>query len=40
MLAKILIKEEENFIELMVEVPIPLEKACVALFMGASSFQS
>ena len=40
MLAEILIKEKENFIELMVEIPIKLKKACVILSMGASSLQS
>ena len=37
MLAKILIMEKENSVELMVEIPITLEKACVTLSMGASS---
>ena len=40
MLAKILIKEKENFIELMAEILIKLEKACVTLSMGASGLQS
>ena len=40
MLAEILIKENENCIELMVEIPIKLKKACVTLSMGASSLQS
>ena len=39
MLAKILIKGKENSIELMVEVPVTLEKACVTLSMGESNFQ-
>ena len=40
MLAKILIKEKENSIELMVEILINLEKACVTLSMGASNRQT
>ena len=40
MLAKILIKGKENSIELMVEMPFTLEKACVTLSIGASNFQS
>ena len=40
MLAKILIKHKDNSIELMVEMPITLERACVTLSMGASNFQS
>ena len=40
MLVEIIIKEKENYIELMVEMPIKLKKACVTLSMGASSLQS
>ena len=40
MLVKILIKGKENYIELMVEMSITLERACVTLSMGASNFQS
>ena len=40
MLAKILIKEIDNSIELMVKIQITLEKACVTLFMGASILKS
>ena len=40
MLVEILFKEKENCIELMVEIPIKLKKACVTLSMGASSLQS
>ena len=40
MLAKILIKDKENSIELMVEMPVTLERACVTPSMGASNFQS
>ena len=36
-LAQILIKEREDSNELQIEVPIVLERACVTLFMGASS---
>ena len=36
-LAHILIKEIEDSNELHIEVPIVLEKACVTLYMGASS---
>ena len=40
MLAKILIKGKENSIELMVEMPVTLERVCVTLSTGASNFQS
>ena len=40
MLVEILIKEKNNFIELIVEIPIKLNKACVTLSMGASRLQS
>ena len=40
MLAKILIKGEDNYIELMVEMSVTLEKAWVTLSMGASILQS
>ena len=40
MLAKILIKGKEHSIELMVEMPITLERACGTLSMRASNFQS
>ena len=40
MLANILIMGKDNSIELMVEMPITLERACVTLSMGASNFQS
>ena len=40
MLAKILIKGKENSIELMVEMEVTLEKACITLSMGVSNFQS
>ena len=36
----ILIKDKENSIELMVEMSVTLERACVTLSMGASNFQS
>ena len=39
MLAEILIKEKDNCIELMVEIPIKLKKAYVTLSIGASSLQ-
>ena len=39
-LAKILIKRKENSIELVVEMPVTSEKACVTLSMGANNFQS
>ena len=39
-LAYILIKEIEHSNELQIEVPIALEKACIILSMGASSFKS
>ena len=34
MLAQIIIKEREDYNELMIEVPIVLEKACVTFFYG------
>ena len=40
MLVKILIKDKENSIELMVEMSVTLERACVTLYIGASNFQS
>ena len=40
MLAESLIKEKENCIELMIEIPIKLKKACVTLSMRVSSLQS
>ena len=40
MLAKILTKDKENSIELMVEMLVTLESACVTLSMEASNFQS
>ena len=39
MFAKILIKGKENSIELMDEMSVTLEKACVTLSMGISNFQ-
>ena len=38
MLAKILIKSKENSIELMVEMLVTLERACVTLSMEVSNF--
>ena len=40
MLAEILIKDKENCVELMVEIPIKLKKVFVTLLMRASSLQS
>ena len=40
MLAKILITDKENSIELMVEMLVTLERACVTPSMGTSNFQS
>ena len=39
-LAYILIKEIESSSELHIKVPVALEKACIILSMGVSSFQS